>query len=113
MATEHVEDTTNSPKSLGGKWPVSPRVVVELLDLAEIEERWGFTEYRVYRAVARGLIHAYGRPGRQKYYSFAELTAAFGEPPNGPFRPARTEKTDKGGNQQGFDFGESVDAEAA
>lgn len=80
--------------------------MIELLDLREIEARWGFTEDRIYRAVAQGRLHAYGRPNRQKYYSSAELVRAFGEPPAGgpPTSPRTQERDTKGGNQQGFEF---------
>lgn len=49
--------------------------VIELVDLVEIRERWGVGHDRVWRAVAQGHIHAYGRPGRQRYYSAREIEA--------------------------------------
>jgi len=88
MPSEHSEDKPGSPNSqgipadfsktsVGNGWVPAPRgdKVVQLLDLSEIQERWGIGEYRIYRAVALGQIRAYGRPGRQKYYSAAEIEA--------------------------------------
>jgi len=110
MATER---QNNSGDSLDSQAPTfrsryagAPRVVITLHDLEEVRSLWGIGVDRIYRAVARGLLHAYGRPGRQKYYSEAELVAAFGEPLNGPFRPTRTGKSPSGGYQQGFEFSE-------
>lgn len=57
--------------------------VVELVDLDEIKHRWGVGENRLYRAVALGHIHAYGRPGRQKYYSASEIEAWLSTSVNG------------------------------
>lgn len=95
------EDTGNSRPRQGDK---APRVVVQLLDLSEIHERWGYTENRIYAAVARGELHAYGRPGRQKYYSERELIAIFGEPNGSGPNSNSVRRTDKGGNQERFDF---------
>ena len=54
--------------------------IVQLLDLDEIAQRFGVGSYHVYVAVAEGRLRAYGRPGRQKYYSLAELIEVFDEP---------------------------------
>lgn len=53
---------------------------MQLLDLAEIADLWGLNEFRIYRAVSDGRLRAYGRPGRQKYYSAVEVIAEFGCP---------------------------------
>jgi hypothetical protein len=103
-AARFPQDAPNPEGSQAFKHAPAPRVVVELLDLAEICERWGFSHDRVYRAVARGRLHAYGRPGRQKYYSAAELIAVFGPPSGGPERPLKIAREDRGGNQQRFEF---------
>jgi hypothetical protein len=104
------EHTANPLRRQGGRYIAAPGEVIQLLDLREIEFLWGFTEKRVYGAVARGEVRAYGRPGRQKYYSRAELIATFGEPKNGHLPPAKRERTDRGSNQQSF---ERLIAEAA
>jgi len=87
---------------------------VLLLDLREIREEWGATAERVYRAVRDGKLRAYGRPGRQKYYSRAELVQAFGEPLN-PDPPARLKRLGKSADVSGrqLSFGELADAAAA
>jgi hypothetical protein len=85
-----------------GKHAPSPSNVVLLHDLSEIRALWGIGEDRVYRAVANGLLHAYGRPGRQKYYSSLELIRAFGEPLTSPIPPAlkrRDNRSDATGGQ--------------
>lgn len=85
MSSTHSEDSASSPnrqgdlapfsKIAGTKWFPAPRgeTVIQLLTLSEIQERWNVTEYRVYRAVALRQIKAYGRPGKQKYYSAREI----------------------------------------
>jgi len=73
---------------------------VLLHDLEEIHALWGFREEKVYRAVALGQLHAYGRPGRQKYYSDVELRAAFGEPKNG-HQPPAAKRRDSGSDGRG------------
>lgn len=82
MAEERANNTPESSRSQGSRYVASPSNVVLLHDLDEIRAIWGASADRVYRAAARGELHAYGRPGRQKYYSEAELIQAFGEPPN-------------------------------
>ena len=62
-----------SSRSPSNRKFLAPRNVIELVDLDEIHARWGIGERRVYRAAALGLIRAYGRPGRQKYYSADEI----------------------------------------
>ena len=59
----------------GNRNAKAPKNVIQLVDLVEIKERWGVGPDRVWRAAAQGWIHAYGRPGRQKYYSAAEIEA--------------------------------------
>ena len=59
---------------------MAPGDVVTLRNLVEIKAMWDKGWDAVYRAVARGELRAYGRPGRQKYYSEAELTRVFGQP---------------------------------
>src|SRR5258708_982806 len=100
MATEPQEDRPIHPWSQGARYVAAPKDVIQLLDLREIEALWGFSESKVYAAAARGQLRAYGRPGRQKCYSEAELIAAFGTPPNSPKRPSGTEKSDRGGYHQ-------------
>ena len=97
MEARSTDDAPNSPKSQADYHAHAPKVVIQLLDLREIEALWGFTEDRVYRAVARGQLRAYGRPGRQKYYSEAELISVFGEPPHSPNGPSKRERIAKGG----------------
>ena len=83
---------------------------MSLHDLAEIRELWGVAHSAIYRAVERGQLRAYGRPGRQKYYSEAELTALFGAPSK-PRPPARQNGADAtGGQQQGFELGTAAEA---
>jgi hypothetical protein len=85
VGARRLEDTASSPKSQGGKWPRAPREedIIQLLDLQEIEERFGRSEYHVYRAVEQGRLKPYGRPGRQKYYSLAQLEEVFSGKDNG------------------------------
>lgn len=82
MAIGRVKDRPDFSTRQGGKLPAAPAAVVQLRDLDEIRTMWGVHHVRVYAAVREGLLRAYGRPGRQKYYSEAELTAAFGQPLN-------------------------------
>lgn len=57
----------------GNRNAKAPDNVVELLNLVEIRKRFGIGHDALWRAAARGFIRAYGRPGRQKYYSAAEI----------------------------------------
>jgi hypothetical protein len=108
------EHTPDRPGRQGGRYVAAPADVIQLLDLREIHAAWGYAEEKIYRAVADGRLRAYGRPGRQKYYSAAELIAAFGAPPRGgPLRPAKIDRTDNGRNQQRFEFAERQIAAAA
>src|SRR6266851_5179914 len=75
-------DNRNDSDSQATRRAYAPAEVVALLDLREIKKLWGVGVDRVYRAVERGELRAYGRPGRQKYYAAAEVTACFGEPGN-------------------------------
>jgi hypothetical protein len=59
-----------------------PGNIVLLRNLVEIHDLWGKDAKSVYRAVRHGRLHAYGRPGHQRYYSHAELVVAFGAPTN-------------------------------
>ena len=88
MEPRRAEDTAEVPRSQGGKHAASPSNVVLLHDLREIEAIWGVGEDRIYRAVARGQLRAYGRPGRRRYYSAFELMQLLGEPPNGTQPPS-------------------------
>lgn len=76
-----------------------------LHDLDEIHALWGAGAERIYAAAARGELHAYGRPNRQKYYSHAELVRLLGEPryPRG-LNSGKQSRNAKGGNQQSFDL---------
>src|SRR5579864_5998857 len=82
MATDPVQNRANPERSQDRSFPPSPGNVVLLHDLTEIHALWGVSHRAVYRAVERGSLRAYGRPGRQKYYSEAELVQVFGEPPH-------------------------------
>lgn len=99
MAEARANNSRESSRRQGGRYVAAPRDVVQLLDLEEIEERFGIGVARIYRAVARGELRAYGRPGRQKYYSETELIQAFGEvdPNGGPGGSRKMERTAKGG----------------
>lgn len=82
-----------------------PAEVVELLDLREIEAMWGVSENKIYRAVERGDLTRFGRPGRRKFYSLSELVALLGTPKHGPSDvPAKLSASDNGRNQQHFEF---------
>jgi hypothetical protein len=59
--------------------------IVQLLDLRELRDGWGVSPERVYRAVNGGLLHRFGRPGRQAYYSWDQVVAVFGAPVRDPF----------------------------
>lgn len=98
-------ESENSANSRTRQRATAPVSVVELVDLDEIHERWGVGERRIYGAVARGEIHAYGRPGRQKYYALAELVRLLGEPryPR-PLNSKRQPRPETGGDQQRFDL---------
>jgi hypothetical protein len=87
MATEQGHNSSHSAPGQDPWYTGSPSNVVLLLDLAEIRKLWGATHERVYRAVRDGKLRAYGRPGRQKYYSSVELIGLFGEPPTSPMPP--------------------------
>jgi predicted DNA-binding transcriptional regulator AlpA len=94
MTSDGMEDRLKTPRLQGdlakrstttpGYFP-APRGadVIRLVDLDEIQQRWGVSENKVYRAVALGYIRAYGRPGRQKYYSAAEIEAWLSSSVNG------------------------------
>ncbi len=91
MADELAKDRPNSwPRQEELELDVAPLPgnVVLLRNLAEIHDLWGKDAKTVYRAARHGALRAYGRPGRQKYYSEAELVAVFGEPLNGHTPPA-------------------------
>ena len=53
------------------------------------------------------------RIGNRVWYSREQLTALLGDPPHSPKRPSRTEKSAKGGYQQGSLFDRERIAEAA
>ncbi len=85
MADEPAKDRPDSwPRQEEMELDVAPLPgnIVSLRNLTEIHELWGKDAKTVYRAVRHGRLRAYGRPGRQKYYSEAELVQCFGEPPN-------------------------------
>jgi hypothetical protein len=88
MAVESENNRPDSHRSQGHDFPSSPSNIVLLHDLEEIRAIWGKSVRQVYSAAARGELRAYGRPGRQKYYSDVELRAVFGEPKNGHNPPA-------------------------
>ena len=69
FSKESLGNLRKGPRYYAGK----PAEVVELLTAVEIKERHQVGYDRLVRAVALGHIHAYGRPGRQKYYSAAEI----------------------------------------
>jgi hypothetical protein len=77
MAAKLPKNRADVSGSQDRKYVPAPAVVVELLELSEIRERWGIGVDRIYRAVDRGALRAYGRPGHQKYYSAAEVIACF------------------------------------
>ena len=105
MATDRANNNRESSRSQESRYVPTPGNVVLLHDLEEIRAIWGASADRVYRAVARGLLHAYGRPGRQKYYAERELIIAFGEPSRGPSNdPAKLSASDNGRNQGSFEF---------
>lgn len=108
MAEERAQNRQNSAPGQDPWYTPSPSNVVLLHDLAEIRELWGASHERVYKAVRDGKLHAYGRPGRQKYYSRAELLAVFGEPTTFDTPPALKRRDNgeraKGGEQQSFEL---------
>jgi len=109
MATEQPQDIRDSVdvKPLNGSRTraAAPREVITLHDLDEIHALWGVGHERIYAAVARGQLRAYGRPGRQKFYSEAELIALLGPKRFGPSDgPAKLSASDNGRNQQGSLF---------
>jgi predicted DNA-binding transcriptional regulator AlpA len=55
-------------KNQGDYWASSPKEPTgRLLSLAEIEEEFGLTEYRIYRWVAEGHLHAVQVGKRMRY----------------------------------------------
>jgi hypothetical protein len=110
MAVERQNNSPDSPARQGLRSVPAPSNVVLLHDLEEIHALWGKNVETVYRAVRDGKLRAYGRPGRQKYYSEAELISAFGEPPNQPRDPGKTKDNATGGYPQQGDLGLDVAA---
>ena len=91
-----------------------PGNIVLLRNLVEIRQLWGHDEKTVYRAVRKGQLRAYGRPGRQKYYSEAELMHVFGEPTNRTQPPAHNRARKSNGVTGGqLSFDEIATAAAA
>lgn len=80
MAIGRSQDKPNPLRLSSSRNALAPAEVVTLRNLVEIKAMWDKGWDAVYRAVMRGELRAYGRPGRQKYYSESELTMAFGEP---------------------------------
>jgi hypothetical protein len=75
------KDTPNVSES---PYPKAPGNVITLLDLDEVRRLWGLSVYAIYKYAdehreGEDALHTYGRPGRQRYYSYAELRRAFGE----------------------------------
>lgn len=72
------KDKRNASES---KYPKAPAGIVTLLDLDEVRRLWGLSVYAIYKYASEhpNQLRTYGRPGRQRYYSYAELRDAFGE----------------------------------
>ena len=65
--------STEAPKNQGtSRWEFprkpGPQEISRLLNLREIEQEFGLTEYHVYRAVHDGHLHAVQRDGKGRIY---------------------------------------------
>jgi hypothetical protein len=89
---------------------IDPEADDLLLNALEVQYSWELSNRQLRSAVKRRQLRRSRRPGYQAYYSMSAVVACFGEPKHPPFRPAKMERTVKGGNQQSF---ERLIAEAA
>lgn len=80
-----------------------------MLDLDEVRRLWGLSVYAIYKYAQEhpDQLHTYGRPGKQRYYSYAELKVAFGDLDQKLFETERMVDTEllRRLNRSGSEFG--------